>query len=236
MHRTNRIGYGIAVICSTLAVGACGSKKDGAAGDKSSPASASGAGSASASAKPEPVPPSAAAKPAEPTHAAAPPAPTPDAAPAPTAAPAPDPVACGSAGVAGGGAVPFCIRLPDGYKAAGKPTKPDNWTTLDYVKKDSVDLNTEWTDGPGGYDNLVDILKGDGSADGHKLVASGPTAGGGGFFVIYDGTPGTAGDHQLWTEAVYKGSKTLIKCGTSWWTNQPSGPAAADACKSLTPQ
>ena len=63
----------------------------------------------------------------------------------------------------------------------------------------------------------------------------GPTAGGAGVFAQYDTTKGD-GDHQIEFEAIYKGSKGIIKCSTSWWTNQPTGQAAADACKTLTPQ
>jgi hypothetical protein len=169
-------------------------------------------------------------KPEQPGAAATPAAATP-AATTPAAATAAS--GCG-AGLVGGGDIPFCIRLPDGYKADGVPSKPDSWTSLDFKADGHVDISTEWTDGPRGYDNLVEISKNESSSEGHKLIASGATAGGGGMFVQYESSSG--GTVQINFEAIYKSAKKLIKCRTSWYSDKPESQAAADACKSLTPQ
>jgi hypothetical protein len=144
---------------------------------------------------------------------------------------------CGGAGVVGGGDVPFCMRLPDGYKQEGAPAKHDSWTSVDYAKTDApAQISVKWSSGTTGYEGLVEILVSEGNDKAHKLIASGETAAGAGKFVQYDRTPSSNGRHQIRFEAIIKGPNAIIKCHTSWWTDKPEGQLAADACKSLTPQ
>jgi hypothetical protein len=131
----------------------------------------------------------------------------------------------------GGGDVPFCIKLPAGF-VAGKVEKRDDWM-LDFTKSGSaVEVNTKWSDRAPltAFKDTVDLLKRE-----DKTKEQGELAGGNGYFATTINSEGND-KQQLRLEAKFKGSKYLMTCEVSWWTDQPDGQAAADACKSFSPR
>jgi hypothetical protein len=140
------------------------------------------------------------------------------------------------AGTTGGGEIPFCMTLPAEF-AAGKVEKRDAWM-LDFEKPGAaVGVSTKWTESVDHYDAAVEAQKAyalENAVD-KKLAESGELAGGKGAFVVRVTSAG-ADKQQLVFDATFKGSKYLIECSVSWWTDQPEGRLAVDACKSLVPQ
>lgn len=166
----------------------------------------------------------------------------------PGAGAAPASGAC-AAGLAGGGDVPFCITLPAGFAAKGKPEKPDREFKLDFTKDGSmVEIYTKWSDDAKAYDSMVDMMAQEVAEKKYTVIEKGDLAGGNGKFILY--VSSVAGSEsqrkQMSIESYFKSSKWLLRCSTSWWTDpegdaksaalEADGKAGAEACKSLTPQ